>query len=169
MSTLDERTNRPNFARPAITLNVEDPDSCEVIRLIEQLDSYLDGLYPPECNHLMPIESLRQPNVTFLVARVDGRAVGCGAFVRHEAGYAELKRMFVMPEFRGFGLGRQVLEHLETLIQSHGLTVIRLETGVSQLPAVGLYQRFGYQVRGPFGDYPNDPLSIFMEKTLAEG
>jgi putative acetyltransferase len=169
MSTLDERTNRPNFARPAITLKVEDPGSSEVIRLIEQLDSYLEGLYPPECNHLMPIESLRQPNVTFLVARVDGRAVGCGAFVKHEAGYAELKRMFVMQDFRSLGLGRQILERLEGLIASNGLKVIRLETGVSQFPAIGLYQRFGYQVRGPFGDYPNDPLSIFMEKTLAEG
>jgi len=169
MSALDERTNRPNFARAAIALNVEDPGSSEVIGLIEQLDSYLHSLYPPECNHLMSIESLRQPNVTFLVARVDGRAVGCGAFVRHEAGYAELKRMFVMPEFRGLSLGRRILEQLETLIESHGLNVIRLETGVSQCPAVGLYERFGYQVRGPFGDYPADPLSIFMEKTLTAG
>jgi putative acetyltransferase len=168
MGAIDGRTDRANSARAAITINVEDPGSSEVIGLIEQLDTYLQGLYPPECNHLMPLESLRQPNVTFLVARVDGRAAGCGAFVRHDASYAELKRMFVMPEFRGLGLGRQILERLETLIESHGLNVIRLETGVSQFPAIGLYQRFGYQLRGPFGGYPNDPLSIFMEKTLAE-
>jgi putative acetyltransferase len=169
MDRFVERPNGLNDARPAIALAVEDPGSSEVICLIEQLDSYLDGLYPPECNHLMPIDSLRQPNVTFLVARVDGRAAGCGAFVRHEAGYAELKRMFVMQDFRGLGLGRQILERLEGLIASNGLKVIRLETGVSQFPAIGLYQRFGYQVRGPFGDYPNDPLSIFMEKTLSAG
>ena len=151
------------------TLKIEDPGTVEVGSLITQLDAYLHSLYPPECNHLMPIESLRQPNVTFLVARVDGQAVGCGAFVKHEAGYAELKRMFVQPECRGLGLGRQILEQLESLIESQGLNVIRLETGVSQLPAVGLYKQFGYQVRGPFGEYPDDPLSIFMEKTLGAG
>lgn len=167
MNGFVERSPGSNDARPAIALAVEDPGSVEVIRLIEQLDSYLAGLYPPECNHLLPIESLRQPNVVFLVARVDGRAVGCGAFVKHAAGYAELKRMFVSPDSRGLGLGRQILERLEALVESHGLKVIRLETGVSQFPAIGLYQHFGYQVRGPFGDYLEDPLSIFMEKTLA--
>ncbi len=150
-----------------IALNIEDPGSSEVVCLIEQLDTYLQSLYPPECNHLMPVELLRQANVTFVVARVDGRAAGCGAFVNHDAGYAELKRMFVHPEFRGLGLGRLILENLESLIAASGLALIRLETGVSQHPAVRLYQRFGYEVRGPFGDYSDDPLSIFMEKTLA--
>ncbi len=152
----------------SIAFNIEDPGSSEVVGLIEQLDTYLGSLYPPECNHLMPVESLRQPNVTFVVARVEGRAAGCGAFVKHEAGYAELKRMFVLPEFRGLGLGRQILENLEALIESSGLSVIRLETGVLQQPAVGLYQRFGYEVRGPFGDYPEDPSSIFMDKRCSQ-
>jgi putative acetyltransferase len=153
---------------PAIVLNVEDPGSADARCLIAKLDSYLNGLYPPECNHLMPIELLRQPNVTFLVARVDGAAVGCGGFVRHDADFAELKRMFVLPEFRGLGLGQRILERLEALIRSAGLAIIRLETGVSQRAAVSLYARFGYTVRGPFADYPNDPLSIFMEKALDE-
>src|SRR5580692_1643412 len=138
---------------PTIAVKIEDPGSAEVVCLIEQLDTYLSTLYPPECNHLMPVEMLRQSNVTFVVARVDGRAAGCGAFVKHDAGYAELKRMFVHPEFRGSGLGRLILENLESLIASSGLVVIRLETGVSQEPAVRLYQRFGYLVRGPFGGY----------------
>jgi putative acetyltransferase len=159
--------NETSSPPSTIALNVEDPGDSEVVRLIEQLDAYLQGLYPPECNHLMPVELLRQPNVTFIVARVDGRAAGCGAFVKHDAGYAELKRMFVLPEFRGLGLGHQILENLENRIEAAGLSVIRLETGVSQHPAVRLYQRFGYQVRGPFGDYGEDPLSIFMEKALA--
>jgi putative acetyltransferase len=150
-----------------IALNIEDPGSSDVIRLIEQLDTYQQSLYPPESNHLLPVELLRQSNVTFIVARVDGRAAACGAFMNHEAGYAELKRMFVHPEFRGMGIGRMILENLERLIASTGRKIIRLETGVAQQPAVRLYQRFGYHVRGPFGDYPNDPLSIFMEKTLA--
>jgi putative acetyltransferase len=154
---------------PTITLNIEDPGSVEVGGLIAQLDTYLHSLYPPECNHLLPIESLRQPNVTFLVVRFDGQAVGCGAFVQHDAGYAELKRMFVLPDFRGMRLGRQILENLESLIQSAGLTRVCLETGVSQFPAVRLYESFGYKVRGPFGDYPDDPLSIFMEKTFSTG
>jgi putative acetyltransferase len=159
--------NEQHSPMPTIALKIEDPGSSEVVGLIEQLDAYLQGLYPPECNHLMPVELLRRPNVTFMVARVDGRAAGCGAFVTHEAGYAELKRMFVLPEFRGLGLGRQILENLESRVQSSGLSVVRLETGVAQQPAVRLYERFGYEVRGPFGDYSEDPLSIYMEKRLA--
>lgn len=156
----------PARALPTVAFAIEDPGSMEATELIAKLDRYLHSLYPPECNHLMPIESLRQSNVTFVVARVGSRAVGCGAVVRHAAGYAELKRMFVLPEFRGLRIGQRILENLESLVRSSGLSIVRLETGVSQHLAVRLYQSFGYKVRGPFGDYPNDPLSIFMEKIV---
>jgi len=109
---------------------------------------------------------LRDPNVVFLVARIDGRVAGCGAFVNQRGEYAEIKRMYVAPEFRGLQLGRRILEALEEQARGAGLSVARLETGISQPEALGLYEKAGYQRRGPFGSYREDPLSVFMEKNL---
>jgi len=150
-----------------VRIQVEDPASLEARGLIEQLDGYLAGLYPAESNHLLPVEALRQPNVTFITANVDGAVAGCGAFVNQDGEYAEIKRMFVLPEFRGLKLGRRILEELEKLAQASGLESARLETGVHQSEALLLYEKAGYQRRGPFGGYSEDPLSVFMEKKLS--
>ncbi len=95
-----------------LRLQCDDPSSPDVRTLIEQLDSYLSRLYPRESNHLLSVDSLREPNVTFLTARLNGKVVGCGAFVNRAGEYAEIKRMFVLPECRGMGLGRRILEEL---------------------------------------------------------
>jgi putative acetyltransferase len=86
--------------------------------------------------------------------------------VNHKGEYAEIKRMYVMPEFRGLQLGRRLLEELEVWARDAGLKLARLETGIAQPEALGLYERAGYQRRGPFGSYPEDPLCVFMEKSL---
>ena len=114
----------------AVTVEKESPDSPDVRELIAQLDRYQSSLYPPESNHLLSIDSLRQPNVTFLVARVDGQAAGCGAFVDRDGLYAEIKRMFVAPAFRSSGIGRRLLQELESQIRASGIPIARLETGI---------------------------------------
>ena len=149
-----------------VTVERSDPASPEARRLIEQLDEYLINLYPPASNHLLPVEALRQVGVTFLLARVDGTAAGCGAFVDRAGEYAEVKRMFVLPEFRGLKVGRLLLDELESLARAAGLALARLEAGVFQPEALRLYERAGYLRRGPFGNYPEDPLSVFLEKRL---
>jgi putative acetyltransferase len=149
-----------------VTVQVEDPASPEIGNLIAQLDAYQLSLYPAESNHLLPIETLRQSHVTFLTARMDdGRVAACGAFVNHGR-YAEIKRMFVTPEFRGRGLGRRLLNELEARIRAAGLELVRLETGIRHDEALGLYEKAGYRRCGRFGEYPDDPLSVFMEKDL---
>lgn len=149
-----------------VLTQVGDPASPAARELIEQLDRLLTNSYPAESNHLLPVEALRQPNVTFLTASVDGEVAGCGAFVNQGGEYAEIKRMFVLPEFRGLKLGSRILEELENLARASGLELARLETGIHQAEALLLYERAGYQRRGPFGEYSEDPLSIFMEKKL---
>jgi putative acetyltransferase len=149
-----------------ILIQANDPASPAARELIEQLDKYLTGLYPAESNHLLSVEELQQPNVTFLTASVDGKVAGCGAFVNQGGEYAEIKRMFVLPEFRGLKLGRRILEEIENLARALELELARLETGIYQSEALFLYKSAGYQPRGPFGDYSEDPLSIFMEKKL---
>jgi putative acetyltransferase len=150
-----------------VTVREDDPALPEVRKLIEQLDEFLIALYPPESNHLLPIDVLRQPNVTFVTARIGTKAVGCGALVNHGGEYAELKRMFVLPDYRGSKIGHLILGELESRARAFELPVIRLETGVSQFPAIALYERAGYQRTRPFGDYRDDPLCIYLEKRLA--
>lgn len=149
-----------------VVTRVDDPASSAARELIERLDNLLTSSYPAESNHLLSVEALRQPNVTFLTASVDGEVAGCGAFVNQGGEYAEIKRMFVLPEFRGMKLGRRILEELENLARAAGLELARLETGIHQSEALLLYEKAGYHHRGPFGDYSEDPLSIFMEKKL---
>lgn len=145
---------------------LESPDQPEVIALIAELDAYQDGLYPPESRHALNLASLMQPNVLFLVARDDsGTALGCGAMVLQDD-YGEIKRMYVRPGGRGQGLGRRLLARLEAEAVKTGCERAMLETGPCQPEALALYGAAGYERRGPFGGYLDDPLSIFMERQL---
>lgn len=147
-------------------INTESPNQPEVLSMLERLDAYCAALYPAESNHLMDLAALMQGDVLFLVARdVDGRAVGCAALV-NRGGYGELKRMFVDEARRGLGTGRKLLEHVTMFAAMSGLQVLRLETGIHQPEAIALYERSGFARIGPFGDYREDPLSLFMEKRL---
>ena len=150
-----------------MTITSESPDQPEVIALIAELDAYQDSLYPPESRHALDLESLKRANVVFLVARDDeGQAVGCGAVVLHAA-YGEIKRMYVAPRCRGRGIARALLQALESASAMAGCRLLKLETGPFQPEALGLYASLGYERRGPYGHYADDPLSVFMHKTLA--
>lgn len=74
--------------------------------------------------------------------------------------------MFVDPEARGLKVGRRLLAAMEAKAERRGLTAIRLETGIHQPEAIGLYKSSGYVERPPFGSYLADPLSLFMEKRV---
>jgi len=150
-----------------MNITSESPDQQEVIALIAELDAYQDTLYPPESRHALDLDSLKRANVLFFVARdEDDRAVGCGAVVLNPA-YGELKRMYVAPGSRGKGLARGLLRALELASFAAGCNQLKLETGPFQPEALGLYASFGYERRPPFGNYANDPLSVFMQKTLS--
>jgi putative acetyltransferase len=149
-----------------IALGLESPRQPDVARLLEALDAYQSRLYPPESNHFVDVEALAGPGVRFFVARRGREAVGCGALRIDPAGYGELKRMFVASAARGTRLGRRILERIEEEARREGLEWLRLETGVHQPEALGLYRSAGYVEREAFGEYKPDPLSVFMEKRL---
>jgi putative acetyltransferase len=149
-----------------------DPNVPQARVLIEELDAYQSRLYPAESNHLDSLEELAGPNVTFIIARLDGQVVGCGAVKEMrgaQGAYGEIKRMYVSPTARGHGLAKTMLAYLEKKMWAKGIPLTRLETGIHQTEAIGLYERLGYRRIGPFGDYQADPLSIFMEKRLDFG
>lgn len=145
---------------------MENPRAEGVSELISALDSYLSGLYPPESNHFLDLEQLAQPGIRLFVARRDGLPVACGALRIDAEGYGEIKRMYVIPEARGEGLGRAILARIEDQARREGLALLRLETGIRQAEAIALYERSGYSDCPPFGEYRLDPLSRFMEKRL---
>lgn len=149
-----------------VTLEIESPRQADVEGLLAALDAYQAALYPAESNHFLDVEALAAPNVRFFVARRGGQALGCGALRIDAAGYGELKRMFVRPEARGLRLGRRILDRIEEEARRERLRCLRLETGIHQPEALGLYRAAGYEERDAFGEYKPDPLSVFMEKSL---
>lgn len=143
----------------------ERPDSVEAKALIRELDDYLGPLYPPTSQHGLSVAALIAEKVDFFVLRCGNVAVGCGGVKFYEE-YAEIKRMYVRPSFRGKGLAKRMLAHLEAHAVRAGIFLLRLETGIRQPEAQGLYEALGYRIRPPFGEYSEDPLSLFFEKDL---
>jgi putative acetyltransferase len=144
---------------------VERPDGAVVTPLLAAGDALTASLYPAESNHMLDVAALLDPAVTFFVARAGGRAVGCAALVRKD-GYGELKRMFVDETARGQGISRRLLAVIEDAARVVGLPALKLETGIRQPEAIGLYRSSGFRDVPPFGEYGPDPLSVFMEKPL---
>lgn len=151
----------------AFTVALESPVQVEVAALIAELDAYQDSLYPAEARYALDLTTLAQNHVLFAVARLhDGRAVGCAAVVL-AAGHGELKRMYVRPEARGTGAAAGLLHALEAAAAARGCPQLMLETGPYQPEALAFYARQGFERCGPFGGYPDHPLSVFMGKALA--
>ena len=149
-----------------VVIGPADPREPRVRRLIEELDALQLSLYPAESNHLLDIETLAQPRMRFVSASVDDVVLGCGGIWLHDD-YAEVKRVYVSPAARGLGLAKKIMTRLEDEARAVGMSIARLETGIYQPEALGLYRALGYTDRGPFGDYPtDDPMSVFMEKRL---
>ncbi|MEW6279773.1 MAG: GNAT family N-acetyltransferase [Candidatus Eremiobacterota bacterium] len=138
--------------------------------LIERLNRELEALYPedgtPRHFRLDPAE-VAPGRGAFLLARLEGKAVACGAVRLLDEGTAEIKRMYTVPEARGRGLAAALLARLEQLARDLGARQVVLETGPRQREAVRLYERAGYRAIPPFGAYEDSPLSLFLGKPLA--
>ena len=144
----------------------ERPDTADAITLISELEAQLEPLYPRESRHGYSVDKLIGQAVAFFVIRQDGEPAGCGGIQLFGVEYGELKRMYVRPGFRGLGLGTFMLDHLTEYARSRGVGLLRLETGIHQHAAIGLYEAAGFRPIRPFGEYREDPLSRFYEKKI---
>lgn len=148
-----------------LTIAPESPLTLDARHLIDGSQAALLEVFSPEEIFTFSPEELAGPDTSFLVARDGDRPLGCVAMV--DCGdYVEVKRLYVPPEGRGRGLARALMFDLEGRARASGKRWVRLETGDALKPAVALYRAMGYRVRGPFGDYPEHPASLFMEKAL---
>jgi len=151
-----------------VAITAERPDEPDALSLISELQTHLESFYPPESRHGFRVERLIAENVAFFVLRTDGQPAGCGGIKLFGREYGELKRMYVRPQFRGSGFGELIVNHLAGHALAHGVTLLRLETGIHQQAAIRLYERVGFRRIPPFGPYTDDPLSLCYEKRLPE-
>lgn len=142
-----------------------DPDAAILIR--RHLDQ-MAAQSPEESCHALDGSGLEGPDVQFFLLRRDGQAIGMGALKRLADNTRELKSMHTLSEARGSGAGRAILEHLLKLARQENASGIYLETGSTPefLPARKLYESYGFSECPPFGDYSEDPWSVFMHLDL---
>ena len=152
-----------------IEISREDIHSPVASTLILDLNSELSSRYPEEgANHFrLDADEVEEGKGAFLVTHVDGKPVGCGAIRRLDANTAEIKRMYVVPDARGKGIGRAILTALETESRRLNVHKIVLETGDRQPEALALYASSGFDRINRYGEYIDSPLSVCMAKILS--
>jgi len=146
------------LSAPLVEVAVADPRSRDARWCFKQyfaeLDERFDAGFDPAASIPAEAEELRPPAGLLLIARLRGRAIGCGALKLHAHAPAELKRMWVARDARGLGVGRRLLVALEGHARARGATAIRLETNRNLTEAIALYRRSGFIEVAPFNDEP---------------
>lgn len=144
-------------------------DGPDVRALTDAQQAEMRGLYEGEAD-IGPRRDAAmfvEPDGVFLVIRDgDGAAVACGGVARFDDERGELKRMYVVPEQRGRGLGRRLLVELEAEARRLGYVALVLETGDRQPEALGLYLSAGYARIPCYPPYDSRALSLCFEKRL---
>ncbi len=153
-----------------IEIEVGRGDSVEARELVAAMEAWVqEGFGPttPDRTSTVTPEEMAPPGGAFVVVREDDRVVAGGGVRRLGDGVCEIKRMFVVPDARGRGHGRRVLEALERVAVSLGYERARLDTATSMTTAMALYASAGYE---PIGDYNgNSYASFWGEKVLRDG
>ena len=101
-----------------------------------------------------------------LVCYENETAVGIGAYKEYDSETAEIKRMYTLPEHRGNGIAKAILNELEVWAAEENYTQSILETGFMQTDAIGLYQKLGYTITENYGQYVGVGNSVCMKKKI---
>jgi len=141
-----------------------DLDSVDVIDLLRFHFDQMQSTSPPEACHVLPLDGLKDPAVTFWAVRDEGRLVGVGALKELASDHGEVKSMRTAPEALGRGVGSLVLAHIVNEARRRGYARLSLETGNTEpfAAALRLYERDGFVSCGPFGDYQDTPFTRFF-------
>lgn len=135
------------------------------------LAEHLDNMYalsPPESVHALDVMALMKPDITFWTVWNDGALLGCGALKEIDSAHGEIKSMRTVTAHRRKGVARAMLEHIIGEARRRSYRRLSLETGsiTEFAPARALYERFGFEYCAPFGDYVDDPNSVFLTRIL---
>jgi GNAT superfamily N-acetyltransferase len=141
-----------------VDVAIEDPRSAAARFCLEayfaELDDRFKGGFDPGQSIPAGADELTEPAGLFLVARLRGEPIGCGALKVEGDVPFYIKRMWVAPDARGLGVGRRILHELEEHARARGATVVHLETNRTLREATSLYRSAGYVEVEPFNDEP---------------
>lgn len=142
-----------------------DSDNSDFRELVKLLDADLairDGAEHSFYAQFNKVDKIRE----VVVAYIDEKAVGCGAFKEYAPQIAEIKRMYVLENMRGRGIAGEILAELESWAKELSFTECILETGLKQPEAIRLYQKSGYEIIPNYGQYEGVENSLCMKKVL---
>jgi ribosomal protein S18 acetylase RimI-like enzyme len=110
------------------------------------------------------------PEGRMLLATEDSRAAGCAAFHRMDSATCEMKHVYVRPDFRAMGIGRQLTKTLVVAAIEAGYSVMRLETTTFMDKAIAMYSSFGFKLCPPYYEIPESfrPITVFMQLNLTD-
>ncbi|SFV27399.1 putative acetyltransferase [Pseudoxanthomonas sp. YR558] len=139
-----------------------------VIALLQEHLDWMHRISPPESVHALDLDALRQPDIAFWTLWDGETLTGCGALRVLDATHGEVKSMRTAQTHLRRGVAATMLEHLLAEARGRGYTRLSLETGSMDYfaPARALYARAGFLPCAPFGDYAEDPNSVFMTRAL---
>ena len=143
----------------------------EIHALLEEHLAEMHAISPPESVHALDLDKLRRPEITFWTVWSQGSEpalLGCGALKQIDPSHGEVKSMRTTTANRRGGVGKAMLRHIVEEAMRRRYHRLSLETGsqVEFEPARKLYESFGFTFCPPFGDYVDDPNSVFMTKVL---
>lgn len=149
-------------------IRIDDLSGSEIRGLLDEHLASMRRHSPPQSVHALPIEGLRQPEITFWTVWEDGELLGCGALKELNSRHAEIKSMRTAAQHLRKGVARTLLHYIMAEAGRRGYHRLSLETGSMEAfePARQLYARAGFIFCGPFADYVHDPNSVFMTKEL---
>ncbi len=146
-----------------------DSQSEDALLLLREAAIEARALYPElfdDPNAPFPTNPPTPPRGIYLLVYDGNKPIGSGALRPIDESTVEIRRMYVLKEYRRHGVARMILEALEQEAAKLKYSMMRLETGNRQTAAMRLYESFGFQRIPPFGPYMDDPLSICYEKTV---
>ena len=149
-----------------ITLdNLQGP---EIIALLEEHLAEMRSVSPPESVHALDLSGLRKPDITFWTVWLGSDLAGCAALKELSPDHGEIKSMRTVQHHKRKGVAAHMLRHILKEAARRRYRRLSLETGSQPhfQPARALYASFAFQRCDPFGDYVDDPNSVFMTRVL---
>ncbi|MBC6110103.1 GNAT family N-acetyltransferase [Pedobacter fastidiosus] len=143
--------------------NSENTDFRELVTLLDKDLAVRDGDEHTFYAQFNKVDAIKE----VVVAYQNEIPVACGAIKPFSASVAEVKRMFVHPDFRKQGIAAKILSELESWAAELGFSECVLETGKKQPEAIHLYQKVGYQITPNYGQYIGVENSVCMAKVLS--
>jgi GNAT superfamily N-acetyltransferase len=141
-------------------------DDADLQTLVAELQAeYVERYGGPDRTRVDALE-FSPPDGAFLLGEVEGQAVACGAYRRHDDGVAEIKRMYVRRAWRRRGIARELLAELEDRALAAGYGRALLETGLAQPEALALYPSAGWTPIPGYGYYAGRPNNRCFGKDL---